>query len=668
VDLLAVGRAAWHNLLSGRVVSGASTITMLVGKLTEPRPRTLWTKIVESRHAWYLEKRLSKDELLEQYLNRAPFGANIAGIEAAARGYFAKSAADLTLSEAALLIGLPQSPSRLRPDLHPDRACKRRNYILEKMKLCGFITEQQFKQASDREISLARQPAAFLAPHFCDLVARLYPHPPSLVTSLDLDLQALAEKVLRSRLDELRDFKVHGGAIVVLDVKTGGVRAMVGSPDYTSRADNGQVNAAIARRSPGSALKPFVYAMALDEGMCSPQTIVADLPVNFAGYRPKNYNRDYCGPVSVKDALVQSLNIPVLLYVRKIGLKNVVCRLRAAGISTLDRAADHYGLSVAIGTCEVRLLDLVNAYACLARMGLYRDATCLERAGPDREIRLFSNEAAYLIAEMLSGDERAFDAGGHLADVRLPRVAWKTGTSAGNRDAWCLAYNPDYVVGVWIGNPSGRASPSLIGGSAAAPAALGIFRNLYPNGDAPWYQRPKRLGSRQVCKASGQIPNPYCPITIVDDYIPGITDCSECAVHQPAIAEADLLDGKLVREVWPPEVAAFLASCGLATKKQTDDDMADKRTGPSGDLVRITSPGRTETFRFVDDTPAFSQEIALRAVTGSTSSGLYWFVDRQLYCMADPASAVSWPLQRGTHIVGCVDGEGRGDSVTVIVE
>jgi penicillin-binding protein 1C len=709
VDPLAVVRAAWDNLRAGRVVSGASTITMLVAKLTEPRPRNVWTKLVESRHALDLEQRLTKQELLEQYLNRAPFGANLNGIEAAARRYFAKSAADLTLAEAALLVGLPQAPSRLRPDRFPEAAEKRRNYVLEQMRLNNFISERQFRQAAAQPVLISRQPAAFLAPHFCDLVARRCPAQPapffarkpfslseegssvasmvlwkdttlflasqgsaktscglpqdaSLKTSLDCELQALAEKVLRARLEDLHVHDIRGGAVVILEVKTGAVRALVGSPDYASREDSGQVNGALARRSPGSALKPFVFALALDEGLCSPRTVVADVPMDFAGYRPQNYNRDYCGPVSVQDALVKSLNIPALFYTERLGLENVVGRLRAVGLATLDRPAGHYGLSVAVGSCEVTLLDLANAYACLARRGVFREATVLEQDGAGEESRLFSAEAAYLIAEILSGGERGSDSGAPAADVRLPRIAWKTGTSTGNRDAWCLAYNPEYVVGVWIGNPAGQGSPALVGVSAAAPVALGIFRHLYPDGQAPWFERPRRLKVRQVCAVSGLPPNAFCPVTVADDYLPGVTVANECAVHRAG------LDGGPVREVWPPEVAAFLASRGLEKAPARAAAGTERPPAAAGERVRIVAPGRRETFRLLEDAPNFKQEIVLRAVSDRPEAGLFWFVDRRLYCQAAVSADVLWPLARGTHLIGCYDRQGRGDTVTVVVE
>lgn len=667
VDPLAACRAAWSNVRAARIVSGASTISMLVGKLTEPRPRTVWTKIVEAEHARHLEGRLSKEQLLEQYLNRAPFGGNLVGVEAAAWRYFGKPAAELTLSEAALLIGLPQSPTRLRPDLFAERAEKRKRYVLERMALCGFITSNQLEQASAQAASIARQPSPFLAPHFCDFVSGTRPRRPSLVTSLDLDVQSLAERMLRARLDNLRDDGIRGGSVVILDVSTGRVRALVGSPDYANPADDGQVNGALSRRSPGSALKPFVYAMALDAGLCSPSTVVIDAPVNFAGYRPENFDREYRGPVSVREALLQSLNIPALLYVQKLGLKPVVRCLRDAGFSTLDQRADHYGLSIAMGTCEVTLLDLANAYACLARKGVYREVSCLEQEASQKETRLFSEEAAYLIADILSGEERAFTAEGHVAEVRQPRVAWKTGTSAGNRDAWCIAYNPDYVVGVWLGNPSGRASAALIGSSAAAPVAHRLFRGLYPNGAAPWFDRPPGIRARQVCAATGQIPQAGCPATLAEDYIPGAANWAPCTVHGAVAGAAGAPAGR--NQSAPHPGTGNNREPPSPAPKQTAEGRSTGMT-PAGARkpVRIVSPGRQEVFRLVEDTPALRQEVTLRADSNRPSSDLYWFVDKEFYARAGSATDVSWPLRRGKHVIGCCDGKGQGDSVVITVE
>ena len=656
VDPAAVCRAALSNLSCRRVVSGASTLTMLVGKLTEPRPRNLWTKIVEACHAVRLEGMLTKDQILEQYLNRAPFGGNAIGIEAASQRYFSKAAADLSLPEAALLVGLPQSPSRFRPDRHPDRAVKRRSYVLERMKLCGFITEDQRRLADSRELVLAGREPQFRAPHFCDYVSRTYLRRERLVTSLDLNVQASAESALRAKLKELSAQGVRGGSVVVLDVVSGKVRAMVGAPDFWSSADSGQFNCALARRSPGSALKPFIYAQAFEQGLCSPRTVIADVPKAFAGYVPENFDGEYHGPVTVRDALVQSLNIPALVMVGRLGLENIVQSLRKEGFSTLDKPAESYGLSIALGTCEVTLLDLVNAYACLARKGVYSRASCLEDEEPAVQERVFSEEAAYMVNDILSGEERAMDSEGHIADVRLPRMAWKTGTSSGSRDAWCIAYNPEYVVGVWIGNPDGAASKALVGCSAAAPVACGILRGLYPSGVGPWFERPSGLKSRPVCSVSGCVPNASCTASVMEDYIPGITDPAACSVHCVSA------DGTSV-EAWPAGLLPFVGS-GCESSK-APNPAAGGRNGGAG--PRIISPEDSATLHLLEDVPYLNQAVSLRA-THSDSGEVYWFVDGSFFCKADSSCGVSWTPQRGRHSIVCSDQAGRSASVAITVE
>lgn len=263
------------------------------------------------------------------------------------------------------------------------------------------------------------------------------------------------------------------------------------------------------------------------------------------------------------------------------------------------------------------------------------------------------------------GEERASDADGHIADVRHPRVAWKTGTSAGNRDAWCIAYNPEYVVGVWIGNPAGKASTALVGCSVATPVALGIFRSLYPNNDAPWFERPRSLKSRPVCKTSGLVPNASCPVTVADDFIPGITISAECIVHRGIAKDGE---GKEVCEIWPPGVADFLTSRGLRTTQVIKEDCSGKTPCASKSRLQIMSPGRNETFRLVEDMPPLKQEISLTATTNETDGKLYWFVDNELYRTSEADEYVSWPLRKGRHVIACCDATGTGDSVEIIVE
>jgi len=659
VDPLAICRATAQNVVCRRVVSGASTISTLVVKLTEPRRRNLWTKLVEAHNALDIEKRLTKEDILAQFVNRAPFGSNVRGIESASKRYFGKSARDLSLAESALLVGLPQSPSRLRPDRHLSRALKRRDYVLRRMRACGYISRKQHRNARRQVMAVRREPLPFLAPHFCDFVLERFPKRGVFETTLDMDLQQIAEGVLGSRVSELSAFGVRGGAVVIIDVRSGSLRAMVGSPDFWDRAASGQVNAATARRSPGSTLKPFAYAAAMEQGMYTPAAMIADVPANFAGYSPSNFNRNHHGPVSVRRALVESLNIPALRCVRRLGLESFVGDLRRLGLSTLGKPAAHYGLSIVVGTCETTLLELANAYACLARSGVYVPVRVLKDEDRDAGTRVYSAETAYMIADILGGNERAFDISGHIADVALPRVAWKTGTSTGHRDAWTIAYNPEYVVGVWIGNPDNASSRKLVGSVAAAPVAGEIFRRIYPDGDSPWYDRPGGLKLRKVCARSGAVPSDSCPATVTDHYQPGLSIAKKCDVHRRAGSGGT---GR-VTEIWPPDIEKFLRTRGMEESAAWGSGNA-----PGPDVLRIASPADGETFCLFDSAPGVRQELKLAAVSGIAARRLYWFVDGELLCDAGADRPVFWPLERGKHRVVCTDTSGNSDGIQIVVE
>ncbi len=645
VDPVAVCRAAVYDLVCRKVVSGASTLTTLVVKLTEPRKRNLWTKLVEAHNARQLESHLSKDEILEQYLNRAPFGGNVYGIEAASQRYFGKPACNLSLAESAMLAGLPQSPSYLRPDRHLAMALRQRDVVLSRMLENGMITRGQLKAAHNQPLEIRRKALPFLAPHFCDFILQRYPGRANLDTTLDLDIHHLAESALQRHIDELSGLGVHGGAVVVIDVHSGELLAMVGSPEFWNVSASGQVNGVVARRSPGSTLKPFAYAAAMDQGLCTSATMMADVPMHFAGYTPQNYSLEYCGPVSVRRALVQSLNIPALKCVEQVGLDAFVAELRQLGFTTIDHPAEYYGLGVVVGSCEATLLDLSNAYACLARGGRWQPLRFLANEPAGEEQQIFSAEGAYMIADILGGDERSDELVGHMADVVLPRIAWKTGTSSGHRDAWAVGYNPDYVVGVWLGNPDGTPSEALVGGTAAGPVVGDIFRRLYPDGHSPWYAKPAGLELRQVCTCSGLAPGPDCPHTIADLYIPRISPVQHCGIHRSG------------QEIWPAEVQSFLDQRG----------MCDTESGATEHGLDIVSPVDGETFRMLPASPGIRQEIKLVA-SGLSNNTLYWFVDNELLHADDAGQPIFWPLEKGAHTIACADANGHAAQVQIMVE
>jgi penicillin-binding protein 1C len=648
VDVAALLRAVRQNATSFRRVSGASTLTTQVIRLVEPRRRNLWSKAVEAFRAVQLERALDKTEILAQYLNRAPFGSNIEGIEAAASRYFGKTARELSLAEAALLAGIPQSPSRLRPDRHPARAAQRRQYVLDRMLACGEITPREHAEAQGQAVAVRRTAYPFRAPHYCESFAvrerTAWRGLDSVVrTTLDGDLQEALEEALRRHAGSAGS-SVRGAAAVILEVRTGNLLALVGSPDYHGPAA-GQVNAAGAPRAAGSTLKPFAYALAMDRGRLGPRTVLADVPSLYKDCEPENFDSSFRGLVTARDALILSLNLPAIGVERLAGQARFHQTLLALGLDTLSRPSAHYGLGLVLGNGEVRLLDLANAYACLARGGLYRPVRTLADApvGPAR--RVFSPEACWLVSEILGGDERAMDATGHAVDARLPPLAWKTGTSAGFRDAWTVAYNPEVVIGVWMGNPDGSSSGRLVGRTAAAPLVWDIFRRLYPDNDGPWFRRPPGIRSRDVCAESGAEPGPYCPRRVEEDCIEGVTLREVCPVHRPGGEER-----------WPAEIAAFLN--------------ARRAPGPAGadaPALRITSPARDSVYRLLSSLPADSQRLVLDAAHGNPVP-LHWFVNDRYLGESRPGAPLLWPMERGAFQIVCSDGGGRSDRVRITVE
>ncbi len=615
IDPLAILRAIKQNLTHRRRISGASTISTQVIRLAQPRSRTIVTKGLEAMQAIRMERHLTKDAILEQHLNRAPFGGNLTGIESAGQLYFNKSAAELTLAESALLMGLPQSPARLRPDRHAEAARKRMLVVLSRMERCGVITPAQRAAAEHQPMRIAAGHRPFEAPHFCDFILQHHAVEGTVRTTLDQDLQREVERVTSRHVHALRRRGIHGAAVVVLEVETGAIRALLGSPDYFDSQHAGMVNAAVARRSPGSALKPLIYAMALDQGIITPGSTIQDHPLHFRDHTPSNFDGQFRGPVSVREALILSLNIPALTLTRQVGVHRTLAGLRELGLDTLDRAPEHYGLGLALGGGECRLLELVNAYACLAREGRFRPYRVLEPAGKAQQPpqsaadwqRIFAPETAYMINDMLSGHERSQAIFGHMADAQLPRIAWKTGTSSDFRDAWTIAWNPDYVVGVWAGNLHGGGAPGLVGAEVAAPLAGDIFRLLPGSRESPWFARPEGLRERHLADGSR------------DWYVPGIS------------------------------VGGDAATVGAAP-------------------VQIISPVNGATYRRFDSSGS-GQSLALRAASGhGVNTELHWFANGSHIGASRANAPLYWDLQHGDWTLVCSDTRGQQSHITFRVE
>ena len=469
VDLISVGRAGLQDLYARRIVSGASTLTMQINRMLDNRPRTFVSKTIEAFRALQLEHARDKNEILEIYLNMAPYGGNIRGVEAASRHYFDKTANDLSLAEAALLSGIPQSPSRLRPDRYPEKALRRRSTVLRRMSELRMITNEQRTKADAEPLHLARTCGRYAGRHAAHMA--LQRNPAGGKTTIDFEIQTKLEELVSSHKQQF-DSRIQIAAVAI-EIESAEIVALIGSADFDGPID-GQVNGALAPRSPGSALKPFVYAAAFEDRMINPQTIIYDMPVRLAGWRPRNFDRTFAGEVTATESLQRSLNMPAILLAQAVGLSRCAGILESAGIPLSEHAVARAGLSLVVGAVEVNLLDLTNGYATIGRRGIRMTPRLFLDDQADRAPALDANACAAL-DDILSSHNRRPRGMEDLAEVDVPWFMWKTGTSSQRRDAWAVGHNGKYAIGVWVGCFSGAGNPGLVGARAAEPLLARIF-------------------------------------------------------------------------------------------------------------------------------------------------------------------------------------------------
>ncbi len=584
IDLLALGRALVQNLWTGRVVSGASTITQQLVKIRFGYPRTIFGKLKEMIMAIRLEHTLSKQEILTQYLNRVGFCNQTFGIEAAARLYFQKPARHLSLAESVFLAGLIQAPSRLNPYRHFDRALQRQRYLLERMYRNNMTDETSYQIAREEEIRLTPKKLNFKAPHFCELIlsgsadilsASNTGKMPALSgavirTTLDYYLQEKVEEIVTTRIEELEDYNVTNAAVVVLDNRSGDILAYVGSKDFFDDTISGQINGVLALRQPGSTLKPFTYQLAIERSY-TPATLIPDIrdyPTEPRSFLPENYDRKFHGPVRLRQALACSYNVPAVRVLEGIGVESLYARLHAFGFESLRELPSFYGPGLTLGNGEVTLLELTRAYSILARRGKgIHERYILETkngrhlgdedgrhlAGgvhlntqPDgRHLegdahlttnqQLFSPRVIYLITHILADRQAAVPAFGEDTPLELPfPTAVKTGTSKDYRDNWTVGYTFDYTVGVWVGNFDGMPMQRVSGITGAAPIYRDIMLYLYRYYDPPnlFADPPVGITSVRICPLSGKLAGNDCPHAIEELFLEGTEPTEFCQMHQ----------------------------------------------------------------------------------------------------------------------------------------
>ncbi len=694
VDPLAILRAMVLNISRGQVVSGGSTLTMQLVRVLEPRPRTLSSKLIEALRAVQLELRLSKREILEAYLTFIPFGRNVEGVEAAALTYFGHSADALSIDEIAVLLAVPQNPNARYPTpAHQERLKEARDEIAARLVGYGLFTEDCRDELAEGEGDCG---AAVLervrgrpvppktrafprhVPHLATWLRQRHPEQRRIRTTLDRGVQTVADRELRREKGSLQLRGIHNAAAVIIDHDSAEVRALVGNLDFWDGEHGGQIAAFDAPRSPGSALKPFIYAMAIDRGLALPEFMVPDIPVRYGGYAPQNYDGQFSGLVRLEDALSLSLNIPFIELLGDLGVEPFLGLLRGAGVASLNPEPGHYGLSAAVGGIALTPMELAGLYTILANEGRYRPLRLRQRTEDNLEedqrgISLLSPGAAWLTRRALAIKDRPdFPTRRQFNDAPAG-IHWKTGTSFGHRDAWAVGSGPRYTAAVWCGNVDNSPSSQLVGSEAAGPLLFDLLEGLADRSAPPPHDPPPPdLRQIEVCAYSGHpvgsacgetraawaptrsVPTDSCPFHVqrdVDEQS-GLALTPTCRAGRSYRTETFL--------VWPASIRRWLKD--QHRRLPSPPAWAPECTPPNkgGELVILSPPAGQSVF-LMPGVPAERQEIALEAESDRAGQRLSWFVDGAYIGSAEAEERLWWTPKAGRHLVVVMDEAGTTD-------
>lgn len=691
-------RAVYLNLKHGKIVSGGSTISMQVIRLSRNNPeRTIPEKISEIIHAVVLELFYSKDEILALYASHAPFGGNVVGIDAAAWRYFKRPPEQLSLAEIATLAVLPNKPSLIFPGKNDSLLRNKRNTLLNSLFERRLITENELKLSLLENTPTRPNPLPQTAPHLLTRVINDDHKGEIIETTIDINLQKKGNAIVKKYYPTLAANKVYNTALIVTHIRSGEVLAYVGNAPMTSPDDihNGKdVDIIMAPRSSGSILKPFLYMWAFDQGELLPEMFVEDIPTNFSGYSPENYNKKFSGVIPASVALARSLNVPAVRLLRKFGLYRFYNYLDIMGLSTLHRPADEYGLSLILGGAETTLWDMSGLFRSLA-LTLYQDIDPKTYKTP------FSSAPIRYIRSSLNGEEKKAPAPAialvnpaavwetleAMSRVKRPgqyhywekftstrKVAWKTGTSFGQRDAWAIGITGDYVVAVWVGNASGEGRPGLIGYESAAPLLFDMI-NLLPKSD--WFQKPDfAMRKAEICSISGHIAGPFCPDKNIK-YIPAINKSyPTCPYHISIYVDQysgerinstceNFTDAKSVtRFVLPPVQAWYYERENPAYNPLPPYKKDCNLIKTNAQTFTITYPNNGAILHIPKDFGGNYKKIILEAVHSDPLTTLYWHLNDTYLGQTMNEHQMTLNLNPGDYLLTIIDTSGNIDSRT----
>jgi penicillin-binding protein 1C len=681
VNPVALARAAVATY-SGRTRQGASTISMqLARRLYRIPSQTLCGKMKQLTAALWLEMRYSKHDILEAYLNLAPYGGNIEGAGAASLIYFHKRAQQLTLPEVLTLAVIPQNPKKRGGTSAQDPA--RRELMTARERLWqrwlhahpGAVKYEADIKAAVKLFSRADLP--FRAPHMTDRLLRER-RTGEVWSSLDMRLQDTMERIVSQYIANNRGQGVSNAAALLLDRETGEVRSLVGSADYFNEEIEGQVNGIEAKRSPGSTLKPFIYGLALDQGLLHPLSVLKDAPTAFGPFSPENFDGRFVGPIAAQEALVRSRNVPAVAVASKLARPGLYDLLKESGVAKLA-SENHYGLALALGGGEVTMEELARLYLMLANSGAMvpiryeRPATGQTLNANASGQQLLSEEAAFITLQMLKTNARP-DTG----EPAVPPAAWKTGTSWGFRDAWTAGVFGRYVLLVWVGNFDGSSNPAFIGIKAAAPLFFKIVDSMRAqrlDPGEPQRPVPTNVARIEVCSASGDLPNDLCKDRSHTWFIPGKSPIKISNLHRAVkidtrTGRATCEDGPFTKaevfEFWPTDMQRLFREAGMPRRQPPQQPDCGQATADAADGPLITSPNYSVTYTVRLSKPV---PILLRATSAASYNTLFWFANDGLVGKSRATEAMAWlPAAPGRYQLRVIDQEGRADARQIEIE
>ncbi len=687
VNPLALARGGWRTYVTGEPRQGGSTITMQLARMIDRnQSRSLRGKAKQIARALALEAMYSKREILEAYLNLVPYGANIEGVGAASLIHFGKATKALSLPETLTLAVIPQAPSKRTLIRTQDRA-DGASLTGARLRLFDRWLARHpsaAPQAGLMKLALNLRTAnqlPFQAPHAVNhLLARDGGVSREIQSTLDLRLQRTLERQIHRYVERQRRIGIENATAMLIDYRTMEVKAVVGSAGFHNAAINGQVNGTLAKRSPGSTLKPFIYALAMDQGLIHPLSVLKDAPAAFGPFSPENFDGSFIGPITARDALTRSRNVPAVGLAAKLSQPSLYDFLKRAGVSRMA-SEKHYGLALALGGGDVSMEELVTMYGMMANRGVlkplqYRKSAS-ERENPGEGVRLISEEASFMTLDILRGNPRPE---GTIAGTRasIP-VAWKTGTSWGFRDAWSAGVFGPYVLAVWIGRFDGEGNPAYVGAQAAAPLFFQIVDAIAAEDRGiiePVFRNPPNLVRVEVCAASGDLPNVHCPLKATTWFVPGKSPIRMSDVHRAVMI--DTRSGRIacppydsarvqqvVYEYWPSDLMRLFTQAGVPRRAPPSGDCGNASMG--GMPPAISAPVRGAAY-VMRASQLDRNVVPLAATAEGGVNTLYWFANDAFVTAGRPGIALPWkPAQPGRYLLRVVDEHGRADSREVVV-